>query len=75
MLMHYPLEGAEQKSCRRGLFGNGTYSESVQSLRATKSLQGGVDDYIRTLHNKTTGEYARITQCPSQNAETHSLND
>ena len=70
-----PLGGAGQQTCRRCLSGNGTYSESVQSLRATKSLQGGVVDYIWTLHNKATGEYAWTTQCPTQNAETHSLND
>ena len=27
-----------------------------------KSLQGGVVDYVRTLHNKTTGEYTWTAQ-------------
>ena len=33
------------------------------------SLQGGVVDYLRTLHIKTTGEYAWTAQWPAQNAE------
>ena len=30
----------------------------MYALCQTKSLQCGVIDYIRTLHNKSTGEYA-----------------
>ena len=41
------------------------YVDSVPLLWAMKSPQGGIVDYLWTLHNNTTGEYAWTTQCPS----------
>ena len=45
-------------------------ASEMQLLWVTKSLQGGVVDYLRTLHNNTTGEYACTTQIPAQNRQT-----